>query len=225
MQRIANALGLLGLAALALYSADYRNLALAALGLLAILIALDSMQSMDRRGRKTLHFLGGIGSAFLILFAGAKISSAIFTVGMIVLVVASKLIRRGARIPLLSEGIKNFERKGVPPFYGSINFLLGSALAAALFPEFAAVGMLAVGAGDAFSTVVGLNFGRTKIGGKSLEGALAFFVSSLILCAQVLPIEKALTAALAGAVIELLPIRVDDNITIPLGVAGIISLL
>jgi dolichol kinase len=60
-----------------------------------------------------------------------------------------------------------------------------------------------------------LYFGKTKIGNKSLEGALAFFVStSLVLFPFLGP--KAFLVALAGTLVELFSKRVDDNFLLPL---------
>ncbi len=225
MHVLATVSGAVGLAALALYAQEYRGLALASLGLLIVLAVLEQKYPKDRQGRKTVHYLGGVSAAFFILLAGARIASTLLALGMIALVVISKLLRRGVYVPLFSEGIDKLEREGVAPLYGSINFFLGGALATALFPEHAALGMLAVGAGDGFSTVVGMHFGKHRIGKKSVEGALAFFAGTLVLCAQIVPLESAIVAALAGAIVELLPIGIDDNITIPLGVAGVLATL
>jgi glycerol-3-phosphate acyltransferase PlsY len=70
---------------------------------------------------------------------------------------------------------------------------------------------------------VGKGIGRVRIFGKTLEGSLAFLVSSLLIV-WVYPDLNRLwgsLAALGSTLIELLPIRVDDNLTIPL-VAGAI---
>jgi dolichol kinase len=60
---------------------------------------------------------------------------------------------------------------------------------------------------------------------KSLEGSLAFFISAVIVIliapkVSRLPVEYVIgiIAAALGAVVEALPIRIDDNLTIPLAV-------
>jgi glycerol-3-phosphate acyltransferase PlsY len=120
------------------------------------------------------------------------------------------------------------ERKHVKnPFLGAMFYYIGCALAFAFFPfpvASAACAMLAVG--DSLSNLVGANFGRRKIGGKTLEGSIACFLGSaaagIFFVAPVLVLAGAAFAALA----EHIP-RVDDNLTIPIvsGLAMIIASL
>jgi len=75
--------------------------------------------------------------------------------------------------------------------------------------------------GDAFSTIMGTNFGKNKLPfqeEKSWQGSLAFFGVALVGAATQVPLVPALGGALAGAITEAYS-PVDDNLTIPL-VAG-----
>src|SRR5207253_2573701 len=76
-------------------------------------------------------------------------------------------------------------------------------------------------------SVVGIRHGRRRIAhNRSLEGSLAFFGATVVIAALVLglgadasPLAIAGasgTIALAAAGCELLPLRIDDNLTIPL---------
>ncbi len=80
---------------------------------------------------------------------------------------------------------------------------------------------------DPFAAVVGIRFGRRGIvHNRTLEGSLAFFVASVTITAFVLhwgtgapassvaAVSAALGLAAAGC--ELLPLRIDDNLTIPI---------
>jgi len=85
--------------------------------------------------------------------------------------------------------------------------------------------------GDVLAGFVGESYGRHKIFKKSLEGSLACLVSCLVVAlvmSGLLPVLR-LPVAIAGAVIativELLPIPVDDNLTVPLISAGVMALL
>jgi dolichol kinase len=93
---------------------------------------------------------------------------------------------------------------------------LGVFLSFLFFPkECSTVGVVITAVGDGFAGMVGYHFGKTKIGNKSLEGALAFFVStSLVLFPFLGP--KAFLVALAGTLVELFSKRVDDNFLLPL---------
>ncbi len=89
-----------------------------------------------------------------------------------------------------------------------------------LFPARAAMaGILYGGLADAAAAVVGRAFGRTRIrGGRTVEGSTAFYITALaigIVVARLSTPTAALTA-LALALVELLPLPVDDNLFLPL---------
>jgi len=80
---------------------------------------------------------------------------------------------------------------------------------------------------DPAAAVVGITWGRRRLGPeRSLEGSLAFFGTTLAIAIGVLAtsvdapvslvVAMALVIALAAAACELLPLRIDDNMTIPL---------
>jgi len=71
--------------------------------------------------------------------------------------------------------------------------------------------------------LVGKGIGKIRIFRKTLEGAIAFLVSSLLIVWVYPGLDRfsGSLAAVGAAVIEILPIQVDDNVTIPL-VAGMI---
>ena len=118
-----------------------------------------------------------------------------------------------------------FEREGVRnPFTGAMLFYAGFTLSFLLFPlpiASASCAMLAVG--DSLSTIVGIKFGRHKIGKKSLEGSLACFIFSFAAGSFFVNPFLALVGAAAASLIELFP-RIDDNLTIPL-ISGLVMLL
>jgi dolichol kinase len=94
----------------------------------------------------------------------------------------------------------------------------------------AAVAVL--GVGDPMAAVIGKRFGKIRlVNGRSLEGSLAFVVSSAAVVFGLLRIFHpgiavgaavllASIVALAGAIAELLTHRLDDNLTIPLAVGA-----
>lgn len=93
------------------------------------------------------------------------------------------------------------------------------------------MGVLALGFGDPAAGWVGRRFGRVRLrSGRSLEGSLGFVAAAFVVCFAALafahghlPLSSrvllALTAAVAGAVAELVSTRVDDNLSIPLATA------
>jgi len=111
-------------------------------------------------------------------------------------------------------------------------YLLLSSLAVFLFFEkyVAVTSLFFLSIGDLMATVIGEKFGRRKVFNKSLEGSLACLASCLIIGVVVTRVSTAiiLPVAIAGAVsatiVEFLPIPIDDNFTMPLFSAGIMTL-
>lgn len=110
-------------------------------------------------------------------------------------------------------------------------FLLGCLLTAVVFPrEIASLAILFVALGDPAAAIVGTWRGLIRFWGKSLEGSLACLIVCLAvgITAVAITKEPVLVVAVMGAVFatlfELLPLRVNDNITIPIGSAAVMML-
>jgi glycerol-3-phosphate acyltransferase PlsY len=104
-------------------------------------------------------------------------------------------------------------------FTGSSYYLLGIFLALLIFPKpIAEASMFILIIGDTMAAFVGTMWGRTKIWGKSLEGSLAFLVSSCAILALLgrVGMHVAVVGALVATVVELLPLSINDNLTIPI---------
>lgn len=97
----------------------------------------------------------------------------------------------------------------------------------------AAVAVTVLGVGDPLAGLIGRRFGKHKLlHGRSLEGSLAFFVSATgavfvllrLLHSSTLSGGAALAvagcAAFTGAVAELVSLKVDDNLSVPLSAAA-----
>ncbi len=103
---------------------------------------------------------------------------------------------------------------------GATTLAFGFAATVLLFPARAAMaGILYGGLADAAAAVVGRAFGRTRIrGGRTVEGSTAFYITALAIGILVtgLSTPTAALTALALALVELLPLPVDDNLFLPL---------
>ncbi|MFK7987981.1 MAG: diacylglycerol/polyprenol kinase family protein [Sandaracinaceae bacterium] len=99
-------------------------------------------------------------------------------------------------------------------------------------PLAAAVGLAVLGLGDPAAALVGRRFGRIKLRhGRTLEGTLAFVavgifgaLGAVYAFAPETPLLAAVAiagaGAVAGSIAELLSLRVDDNLSIPLTAAA-----
>jgi dolichol kinase len=109
---------------------------------------------------------------------------------------------------------------------GASNVLISASLCVLLFPKVIAINAFAILIiSDTTSALVGRRFGRHRFFAKSLEGSVAFFISAVIVIliapkVSRLPAEYVvgIIAAAIGAIVEALPIRIDDNLSIPLTV-------
>lgn len=118
------------------------------------------------------------------------------------------------------EREKNLSR----PAYQALWANLGIFLSFLLFGrEGALVGVLVLAVGDAFAGFVGRHWGRTKMGDKSLEGSLAFFLSSFVVLLPLTGLFQALVIALVCSLVELLPF--EDNFTVPLSASLLYHML
>ena len=105
-------------------------------------------------------------------------------------------------------------------FTGATWLLLGNFLTIFAFPIFVAVpALLYLSIGDATAALVGKNFRRFTIGRKSLVGSFfgfSFGLTFVSLVNNVLPFHVVMFGSIVAMITEILPIAIDDNLTIPL---------
>lgn len=113
---------------------------------------------------------------------------------------------------------------------GATHVLIAATLAVIIFPKIIAVtSFMILIVADLAAALVGKRLGRHPFLGKSLEGSAAFFLSALLIVGILPKIDYrtgeyaiGATAALAGAVVEALPVDIDDNLSIPLVVGTVL---
>jgi len=114
--------------------------------------------------------------------------------------------------------LRNHEKSG--KYTGATWVFISSTLSIGIFPkDIAVISLIYMSIGDTAAGLIGRKFGRIKIYNKTLEGALAGFIVCLIVGLMIdLNLSKTLVAigALSAAIIELMPISIDDNLRIPL---------
>ncbi len=112
-----------------------------------------------------------------------------------------------------------------PTLMGSTYFLFSTLLVILLFPKSIAIAsLLILILADTSAALVGKGIGKVSIFGKTLEGSSAFLLCSLLIVWVYPNLDRfaGSLAALGATCIEILPIRVDDNLTIPLVAGGIL---
>ncbi len=118
-------------------------------------------------------------------------------------------------------------------FSGSTYFSAGVLLTLLLFkPDIAAGGIIYLCLGDLAAVAFGERYGKTSFVGKTLEGTAAFIVVTFI-SISILNILGLFnfnylgisTAAVLCGIIELLPLKIDDNFLLPVAGAFLLNLL
>lgn len=110
-----------------------------------------------------------------------------------------------------------------------IFFALGIMLSLVIFKDpvnYASVIILTFG--DGFATIFGKKLGRTVIPfnkGKRLEGSVLGFTCAFLGALIFLTPVKALIGAVTGMIIEVLPLPINDNLTIPLVTGMVLTLI
>ncbi len=116
---------------------------------------------------------------------------------------------------------------------GTTCLLISSLAVFFLFDKYVAItSLLFVSIGDLVATVIGEEYGRQVLfNNKTLEGSLACLASCLLvgmLLSRISPSmapEVAMVGAVSATIVELLPIPIDDNLTVPLISGGIMTLI
>jgi dolichol kinase len=113
-------------------------------------------------------------------------------------------------------------------FSGATTILLAGLLVYTFYEvKVAAAAMVIIVIGDIFAALIGRSFGRIRVFAKTVEGSVAFIISTA-LAVQFIPglsLRVAFIGCLVGAIIELLPLPIDDNITVPMIAGGFMQMV
>ena len=84
--------------------------------------------------------------------------------------------------------------------------------------DIAVIALLLVSISDAAAAIVGTAYGKVHLWQKTLEGSTAFFASTglIMIAMRNLSVEQMLVGLFVGTLVELLPIPVNDNLTLPI---------
>lgn len=112
--------------------------------------------------------------------------------------------------------LRTHERKGA--ITGATFYLVGTFLCIVFFEKhIAIVSIFFIVLGDTAAALVGRAWGRIKlIGNKSLEGSASCFIVCAVISIFWVDPVVGLTGAFVATLAELLPLRIDDNLTVPL---------
>jgi dolichol kinase len=118
-------------------------------------------------------------------------------------------------------------------FTGGTFYAIGFFLTLLLFNKYIAIpAIMIMIVCDTFAALIGRRFGKHRIWNKTLEGSLAFFVAGLIIIfitpkvtGNYLEYFIAVVALSVVTLIEAMPVKIDDNVSIPVSFGIIYTLL
>jgi dolichol kinase len=183
-------------------------------------------------GRRLFHVVNGVSvaTAYALFFTHAQVVHVFGTIACLVYVLdrvriayPEVLARRAPWVNrVLVRAEEQVRESAMTPYAIAVLLTILSV------PKPAAlIAIYTLAIADPAAAVVGITWGRRRLGPeRSLEGSLAFFAATLAIALAVLAtsadapasitIAMALVIALLAAACELVPLRIDDNMTIPL---------
>lgn len=195
-------------------------------------------RSTPHLGRKFYHFLNGIVCVALYAFVLSREEALILlgsVGGIFMLLDLVRLKSPALNAVTLKYFGKIMRREELKSISGNSFYILGLLVLVYFFPKpIVLLSALYLAVGDPVAAVVGTHWGKVKITQrKTLEGALAnWFATSGIsftfgLAYLNLSLSQALMLSVVGGTIstlvELIPSPIDDNFTIPVGSALLIT--
>lgn len=179
--------------------------------------------------RRVLHALNGVTTAAVLYWLLPGQGWALAVLGaLLVFLLTMDLVR--LRNPMANLLFFRWFRVLASPreergIASSTWYTLGVFLAVLLFPRAAVIpALLVLALADPAASVLGRRFGKRPLGKGSVEGSTAFAVVAFLVLWPFVGAGTALVAAVVGAVVEILPLGLDDNLTVPLAVGAILAL-
>jgi dolichol kinase len=183
-------------------------------------------------GRRLFHLVNGVSTAtaYALLFTHEQVIHVFGTIACIVYVIdrvriayPEVIARRAPWVNRLFVRAEEQVRESA-----MIPYAIAVLLTILTVPKLAAlIAIYTLAIADPLAAVVGIRWGRRRIAqNRSFEGSFAFFAATFVIAAIVLGTGTeapalavtgaAVTIGLAAAACEVLPLRIDDNLTIPL---------
>ena len=173
--------------------------------------------------RKAIHIFNIIIPLFHIYIFKNKIDMIMFLSAMVIFCFFIEILRaQNSFISKFFEKylffmMRSFEKQG--SLTGSTWVFAGALITIILVPQpFSLLALFFLAFGDSIAALVGMKFPFIKIGNKTLSGSLACF----IMCLSVglfldfeISLEIILIGAFAATIAELISIKINDNISIP----------
>ena len=173
--------------------------------------------------RKVIHIFNIIIPLFHIYILKDKIDMIIFLSAMVIFCFFIEIFRSQSSFiskffeKYLISMMRSFEKQG--SLTGSTWVFVGALITIILVPQpFSLLALFFLAFGDTLAALVGMKFPFIKIGNKTLSGSLACFIMCLfvgIILDFEISSEIIFIGAFTATIVELISIKINDNILIP----------
>jgi dolichol kinase len=186
------------------------------------------MPGINEFERQLVHINLGLACLLLLALVGKTALALIVSATLVSGMALMHLKMRGNSLPFVDPLIDRFERTHTVPGYGSLWYNVGVLLTLTLLVTDSQIAsaLIILALGDGMSTIVGSMHGTHRIAynkKKTWEGALAFALFSLP--ALMFTGWLGLLAVVFASFVETLPLKIDDNLTIPLACVVVFRIL
>ena len=173
--------------------------------------------------RKAIHIFNIIIPIFHIYIFKNKIDMIVFLATMVIFCFFIEIFRNQNSLiskffeKYLSFMMRSFEKQG--SLTGSTWVFVGALITIILVPQpFSILALFFLAFGDTLAALVGMKFPFINIGNKTLSGSLACFIMCLFvgfIFDFEISIDIILVGAFSATIAELISIKINDNISIP----------
>jgi len=174
----------------------------------------------DESARKGVHVASNLTACLFIWILGIQTTSYFVLLGTGIGILLIHLTIIGINVPGIQESLKKVGRDGEIPGEGALYNALGILFALSLLrsESAAAISVIVILAlGDGLATYIGTTCGRHILPwnrSKTLEGMIGFAAGAI--CALIaMPIPATILIVVLATIIESLPLKVNDNLTLP----------
>jgi diacylglycerol kinase (CTP) len=180
-------------------------------------------------GRRLIHMANGvaIASAYALLFSHQQLVHVFGTIACVVYIADRVRIHYPEAVPPWLNRLF-FRAEEEVKESAMIPYAIAILLTILTFPKpVALIAIYTLAIADPLAAIVGIRWGGRELApDRSIEGMLAFFTAALAVSLAVLGVATsapypavagaAFLIAVAASAFELFPVRIDDNLTIPL---------
>lgn len=177
---------------------------------------------MNEDNRQIFHLALGFAVLVLVALLGIKSALVLFSAIFLFGLVLANYKVLGGKIKVVDWFLDAFDRVEEIPAKGAMFYVAGMLLVLTFARplEFAFALIALHAAGDAFATIVGRRFARgwrlPWNSAKTYPGVFAFIITGAAAAWVFLPFASAFAYAVFLGIVESLPFKFDDNLTVPI---------